>query len=189
MTEIVTSGDARFRARLVTDEYATNPRENHDHLGYVITIDTHLGHYAPVDEDGGPLAQGWGRVSWNRWKGVEIFTRWARIFHGAIVVESRPPQGAVSLWYLMPEDAQDLGLLPEAYLNAEREEYEAWAAGEAFGIIIEQSVDWRRADGRSGTLTTWAEVDSSWGYYGHCWALTEACRNLAQHAGTPELAT
>ncbi|MEV7282564.1 hypothetical protein [Streptomyces sp. NPDC093111] len=179
---ISTSTDGRLRVRLVHDEYATNPREDFDHLAHVITIDTHLGHYAPVDQDGGPLAEAWERVSWNRWQGIDIFTRWARIFHGAIVIESRPARGPVSLWYLMRDDAEDLGMLPEAYLDTERAEYEAWAEGDVYGYIVEEAVDWVRTDDQGAAMTTWEEIDASWGHYGFTWAAAEAERALTRHA-------
>ncbi|PCG86387.1 hypothetical protein CIB93_09145 [Streptomyces sp. WZ.A104] len=184
MTEIIaTTDDGRFRVRLATDEHATNPRHDYDHLAHVITVDTHLGQYEPVDKDGGPLAEAWNRVSWNRWKGIETFTRWASIFHNAIVIESRPAHGPVSLWYLMREDAEDLGMLPEGYLDAERKEYEAWAEGDVYGYIVEEAVDWVRADDEGETMSTWEEVDSCWGHYGYEWATAEARRALAFYVG------
>ncbi|MFF4701068.1 hypothetical protein [Streptomyces chattanoogensis] len=184
---IATTTDNRFRVRLVPDEYAGNPREDFDHLAHVITIDTHLGQYAHIDKDGGPLAEAWDRVSWNRWRGVEIFTRWARIFHGAIVIESRPARGPVSLWYLLREDAEDLGMLPEAYLDAERTEYEAWAEGDVYGYIVEEAVDWLRADA-DDTMSTWEEVDSCWGHYGYGWAAAQARAALEAHTSKTMLA-
>ncbi|MEU3050151.1 hypothetical protein ABZ705_27205 [Streptomyces sp. NPDC006984] len=190
MTEIIaTTDDGRFRVRLVHDEYTTNPREDFDHLAHVITIDTHLGQYAPVDKTGGPLAEAWNRVSRDRWKGIETFTRWAGIFHNAIVIESRPPRGPVSLWYLMRDDAEDLGMLPEAYLDAERKEYEAWADGEVYGYIVEEAVDWVRTDGEAETMSTWEEVDSCWGHYGYEWAAAEARRALAFYTRQRQVTT
>lgn len=173
--------DGRFRVRLIQDEDAPSPRDDRDTLAHVITIDTHLGCYLPVDKDGGPLAEAWSRVSWNRWKGVDTFTRYAAIYHGAIVIESRPERGAVSLWYLMGEDAEDLGILPEAYLDAERAEYQAWADGEVYGYVIEEAVRWVRADAPRETHTDWREVDSCWGHYGFEWAISAAREALRFH--------
>ncbi|MFF3006321.1 hypothetical protein ACFVTF_26345 [Kitasatospora sp. NPDC057940] len=187
MTEIIdTTPDGRYRVRLVADEDAINPREDHDNLAHVITIDTYLGRYVPVDKDGGPLADAWKRVSWNRWTGVECFSRWARIFHGAIVIESRPAHGPASLWYLLADDAAALGMLPEAYLDAERAEYEAWANGEVYGYVLEEAVDWRRAGGE--VRTTWEPVDSSFGHYGYGWAVVVAREALALHANRQQVA-
>ncbi|MFF4528153.1 hypothetical protein ACFY1P_02670 [Streptomyces sp. NPDC001407] len=179
---IATTTDGRFRVRLVPDEDARSPREDFDHLAHVVTIDTHLGQYAPIDKDGGPFAEAWERVSWNRWKGIEIFTRWANIFHDAIVIESRPARGPVSLWYLLREDAEDLGMLPEAYLDAERAEYEAWADGDVYGYVVEEAVDWLRADA-DDTMSTWEEVDSCWGHYGFDWAVSAARHALTFYVG------
>ncbi|MFJ7202127.1 hypothetical protein ACIQWR_01130 [Streptomyces sp. NPDC098789] len=184
---IATTDDGRFRVRLVPDGDARNPRDDFDHLAHVITIDTHLGYYNTIDEDGGPFAHAWDRVSWNRWKGVETFTRWARIFHGAIVIESRPALGPVSLWYLMREDAEDLGMLPEAYLDAERAEYQAWAEGDVYGYIVEEAVDWLRADDQGTTMSTWEAIDTCWGHYGFDWAVTAAKQALALHIGRQQV--
>ncbi|WP_411120579.1 hypothetical protein [Streptomyces sp. x-19] len=171
---IDTTEDGRFRVRLIQDEDAPNPRDDRDTLAHVITIDTHLGCYLPVDKDGGPLTEAWSRVSWNRWKGVDTFTRYAAIYHGAIVIESRPERGPVSLWYLMRDEAEDLGMLPEAYLDAERTEYEAWAQGEAYGWVIEEAVDRQRTDDPTDIRTEWEEVDSCFGHYGYDWAVSAA---------------
>lgn len=180
MTDIIdTAEKGRLRVRLVPDENARNPREDDDNLAHVITIDTHLGCYKAVDQNGGPLANAWKRVSWNRWKGVDIFTRYARIFHDAIVIESRPERGPVSLWYLMGEDAQDLGILPEGYLDAERVEYEAWVQGEVYGWIIEEAVERQRTDDEHDIRTAWEEVDSCYGHYGYAWAAAQAREALA----------
>ncbi|NEA50429.1 hypothetical protein [Streptomyces sp. SID10815] len=181
---IATTPDGRFRVRLVPDEDAINPREDFDHLAHVLTIDTHGGWYAPIDKDGGPLADAWERVSWNRWQGIETFTRWARIYHNAIVIESRPERGPVSLWYLLGEDAEDLGILPEAYLDAERAEYQAWAEGDVYGYVVEQAVDWVRADDPQETRSDWEEVDSCWGHYGFEWAVAAAREALDRHTAT-----
>ncbi|MEU7643326.1 hypothetical protein [Streptomyces huasconensis] len=189
MTDIIaTTHDGRFRVRLVPDEYATNPRQDFDHLAHVITIDTHLGQYAPIDKDGGPLAEAWNRVSWNRWQGVEIFTRWARIFHNAIVIESRPARGPVSLWYLLREDAEDLGMLPEGYLDAERAEYEAWAEGDVYGYVIEERVPYTRVGDYDGFIEIWEEVDSCWGHYGYDWAAAQARAAMDSHTSKAMLA-
>ncbi|MFE7479994.1 hypothetical protein [Streptomyces sp. NPDC057552] len=179
---IATSPDGQLRVRLVHDACAPNPRQDFDHLAHVITIDTHLGQYAPVDQDGGPLEWAWDRLKWNLWGGVDTFTRYVSIMHGGIVLESSPERGPRSLWYLLREDAEDLGMLAEAYLDAERAEYEAWADGEVYGYIVEQIVDWVRADGQDDAMTTWEEIDSCWGHYGYEWATAEAKRAFTLHA-------
>ncbi|MFG2147587.1 hypothetical protein ACGFRG_25895 [Streptomyces sp. NPDC048696] len=170
---IATTTDGRFRVRLVPDEDARNPREDFDHLAHVVTIDTHLGQYTPIDKDGGPFAEAWDRVSWNRWKGIEIFTRWAGIFHDAIVIESRPARGPVSLWYLLREDAEDLGMLPEAYLDAERAEYEAWAEGDVTATSSK-----RPSTGSAPTRTTPCRPGKRWTLPGATTASTGPSRPL-----------
>ncbi|WP_406257388.1 hypothetical protein [Streptomyces chartreusis] len=92
-----TTEDGRFRVRLVPDPDARNPRTDDTNLVHVITIDTFHGRNLPVDKDGGPLAAVWERLKWNRWKGVDIFTRYVAIVHGGIVLESAPPGAGPAL--------------------------------------------------------------------------------------------
>ncbi|WP_406257153.1 hypothetical protein [Streptomyces chartreusis] len=87
-----TTDDGRFRVRLVPDKEARNPRTDDTNLVHVITIDTYHGRNLPVDKNGGPLAAVWERLKWNRWKGVDTFTRYVAIMHGGIVLESAPPR-------------------------------------------------------------------------------------------------
>ncbi|NUV86618.1 hypothetical protein G6W61_10410 [Streptomyces sp. KAI-26] len=183
MTNVLdTTDDGRYRVRLFTDNDAPNPRHDRDTQVHVITIDTHLGQYIPVDRDGGPLAEAWHRVCWNRWTGVDIFTRYVSIFHDGIVLESAPEKGARSLWYMTGEEmiALDAGLLSEGYIEAEMEEYEAWAEGDTWAWVIEERVDWTRDGDESASMETWEEVDSCSGYYGATWARKEA-REALRH--------
>ncbi|MER8116301.1 hypothetical protein [Streptomyces sp. NPDC094031] len=173
MTNVLdTTDDGRYRIRLVHDDHAPNPRHDRDTLVHVITIDTHLGQYIPVDRDGGPLAEAWHRLCWNRWKGVDIFTRYVKIFHGGTVLESAPARGARSLWYMTGEEmvALDAGLLSEGYIEAEMEEYEAWAEGDTWAWVIEERVGWTRDSDPDESMDTWETVDSCSGYYGASWA-------------------
>ncbi|MFI0985045.1 hypothetical protein [Streptomyces exfoliatus] len=180
---IATTEDDRFRVRLVRDEAPANPREHGSGRVHVLTIDTHLGRYLPVDADGGPLAAAWDRLKWDRWKGVETFIRYVSIMHGGIVLESAPQSGPRSLWYMTGDEilALDAGLLTEGYVEAEMEEYEAWAEGDVWGYVIEEYADWTR-DGRPDeSMTTWGEVDSGFDLYGGPWARACAREALAHH--------
>ncbi|MGW3336183.1 hypothetical protein ACWDCL_01715 [Streptomyces sp. NPDC001009] len=171
MTSIIkTAENARFRVRLVHDEHAENPRHDADTLAHVITIDSHLGQYRPVDKDGGPLADAWHRLCWNRWTGIETFTRYVSIMHGGIVLESAPDDGPRSLWYMTGDEILDLdrGLLSEGYLEAEMEEYEAWLAGDVWGFVIEETDDPETDE------PDWRPVDSCHGFYGASYARAQA---------------
>lgn len=165
---IETSQDGRFRVRLVVDTNPVNPRKDRENLAHVITPTQ--SRYLPVDEDGGPLQHGWDHFSM-RPDSEALFTRWARIYHGAAVVEHRPAQGAWSLWYLTADDVADAGIPdPEACIREEIAEYQAWADGEVFGYVIEKAVQWGRRDGQEGSMTTWDHVDSLWGLVGYEYA-------------------
>lgn len=181
---LATTDDGRFRVRLVPDEAPENPRNDQDTCVHVITIDTHHGKYHPVDEDGGPLAAAWEFYGWNRWGGIDNFTRYAAIYHNAIVLESNPHDGPRSLWYMTGEEAiaLDCGLLTEGYIEAEMEEYEAWASGDVWRFIVEQRVGWTRDDDPDESMDTWEHVDSRSGFYGSTYARQQARDALAFYA-------
>ncbi|MER7111231.1 hypothetical protein [Streptomyces sp. NPDC000229] len=178
---LATTDDGRFRVRLVLDEHPTNPRNDDETLVHVITIDTHLGQYHPVDKDGGPLAAEWERLKWDRWEGVDRFTRYVATEHGGIVLESAPERGPRSLWYMTGEEilALDAGLLSEGYIEAEMQEYEAWATGDVWGFIVEERVGWTRDDDPDQFMETWEPVDDCFGFYGKPYARSQAREALA----------
>ncbi|EFL15348.1 hypothetical protein [Streptomyces sp. C] len=180
MTDVLsTTDDGRLRVRLVRDEHAENPRNDAETIAHVITIDTHLGQYGPVDQDGGPLAHIWRRLAWNQWKGVETFERYVAIMHGGVVLESSPERGPRSLWYVTGEEALalDAGLLTEGYVEAEMQEYEAWLAGDVWGFVVEET------DQPDADEPEWAEVDSCHGFYGGPFARAQARDALRFYAG------
>ncbi|MGC5263896.1 hypothetical protein ACPXCO_23035 [Streptomyces cyaneofuscatus] len=167
MTEIIeTSTDGRLRVCLVPDSDADSPRIGCDRLTHVITVLDR--HYADVDMDGGPLADGWRQIK-DRDKAVGIFTRWAQIAHGAEVIEDRAHDGPRTIWYLMPEGIAEVND-PEDHIRSEIAEYRAWARDEVYGYIIERAVKWKPLpdeyeDVTIGERTTWEEVTdrSCWG--------------------------
>lgn len=165
MEILETYDDGQYRVVLEADNCSENPRRDYDHLVHVITLGGQR--YIDVDPDGGPLEYGWDHFS-GRNDAVELFIRWARIFHGATVVEHRPTEGARSLWYILPReiaggDSAPLGL----FIGAEIAEYQAWADGEVYGYIIEKAVERERLDNMDNTQTLWEEVDSCWGFFGY----------------------
>ena len=168
MTEVLEkAGD--YRLVVLLDEYAGNPRTEYDQLCYVVTVPDRR--YYDVDADGGPLAAGWRRLLYRYYweRSVEIFTRWARIFHRAVTLYDSPNEGANAVWYLLPDQARET-TDPEHLLHAERDEYRAWADGSVYAYAIEHRVTWRRTDGAEGEMATWETVDSCFGFYGHEYA-------------------
>jgi hypothetical protein len=154
-----TSG--QYRVRLEQDSDPVNPREDYDHVTYVVTVpDSHY-----VDVAGpGPLSDRWDHIK-HRSDAVDLFTRWARISHSAVVEHHTPNNGPVSVWYMLPEGIAEV-TNPLEYLRGDVQEYQNWADGEVYGYIIEKSVEWERADGEDETRTTWEEVED-----GSCWGL------------------
>ncbi|MER5617679.1 hypothetical protein [Streptomyces sp. NPDC002215] len=169
MTQIIeTSDDGRLRLRLEPQTDADNPRTVYDHLTHVITLPG--SRYADVDKSGGgPLADGWRRIQ-HRDNAVDIFTRWARTSHGAVVIEDQTHDGPGTIWYLMPKGIAEV-IEPKEYIRSEIAEYRAWASGEVYGYIIERAVNWKPvtdqyADVIVSERTTWEAVTE-----GSCWDL------------------
>lgn len=179
-----TTEDGRFRVRLVPDKEARNPRTDDTNLVHVITIDTYHGRNQPVDKDGGPLAAVWERLKWNRWKGVDTFTRYVAIMHGGIVLESAPQGGPRSLWYVTGEEAAaiDGGLLTEAYVQAEMDDYEAWATGDVWSYIVEERISSRHDDDPDDAMQTFEHVDSCTGLSTTPYAQAQAREALTFYA-------
>ncbi|MFF1680724.1 hypothetical protein ACFVYG_32390 [Streptomyces sp. NPDC058256] len=186
MTEIIeTSDDGRYRLRLEPDTDAHNPRTMYDHLTHVITLPD--SDYADVDKDGGgPLADTWRQIN-HRDNAVEIFCRWARIAHGAVVIEDQTNDGPGTIWYLMPEGLAEV-TDPTECIRSEIAEYRAWARGEAYGYIIEKAVTWKPVTDENedvvvGERTTWEEVTdgSCWGLITYEWAEREARDQFTAH--------
>ena len=173
MTEIIEkSGGHRVRLEVQQDSESSNPRTNQDcNLTNVITPKDQR--YIDVDADGGPLQDGWDRFTADyasKDRVVEVFTRWARIFHGTTVVEDRPHDGSWSLWYITPEKLAETTWPAEKAIEAEIKEYRMWAEGEVYGCIIEKAVGWSRLDKKVDIRVTWEEVDSCWGLVGREYA-------------------
>jgi hypothetical protein len=175
---IETSEDKRYRVRLAVDESAHNPREDYDQIVYAVTLPH--SRYNDIAE-AGPLVDGWERIK-EYPNAVDLFERWARIFHGAVTLHDTPHEGPGAIWYIMPAGIAEVPD-PRAALEASRDEYRAWASGDVYGYIIEEAVDWRRVDGKDDDgMTTWEEVDadgSCWGLIGYQYAEGEAKQEFA----------
>lgn len=174
----------QYRVRLEIDQSPENPRTWQDNLCHVITVPDR--HYADVDADGGPLQDGWNRIK-DRDDADEVFTRWARIFHGAVVDFHTPARGPKSIWYLTPDGIAEVPD-PEKHIRGEIEEYQNWADGEVYVYIIEKAVDWKRTDDEDETMTTWEPVeDGTCGHLiGYKYAEETALEEFAPYKKEPE---
>jgi hypothetical protein len=167
-----------YRVRLEVDLDPENPRTSQDNnLCHVITLKGS----DRVDVDGtyGPLEGGWRRIKLHA-DAVGVFTRWARIFHGAVVEYHTPQEGANSIWYLLPEQFSEVPD-PAAAVRAEIQEYQNWVDGEVYGYVIEKSVDWVRKDNPEESRATWEEEESCWGYVGYDYAKESALEEFAPY--------
>lgn len=137
MSEILAvAGD--YRVRLERDWDAENPRERPTCVAHVITIEPGRSGYEEVDSrGGGPLEDAWSEVlsrGYSLSRTEEIFTRWARVYHHAIVVFYAPIEGPRTLWYVLPSDmAGSYGVLAQ-----EMWEYADWLHGEVYRYILER---------------------------------------------------
>ncbi|AWY07632.1 hypothetical protein SEA_YOSIF_68 [Streptomyces phage Yosif] len=171
--ETIESGD--LRVRIVQDTTDVNPREDYDHIVNVITADTHLGHYLEVDADGGPLQEAWDRIAW-RPDAIDVFIRYAEIYHGATVIERH--DGPRTLWYITAAELEEHGIAPEHALNVvegEIREYRDWAEGDVFGLVVEKNIALKPVDETDDRIfMTWDELESVWGVIGWDWAVEYA---------------
>lgn len=178
---VAMSDDKQFRVRLWVDEGYPNPREEslEDLTVYAVTVPDR--HYADV-AGAGPLAEAWERVKTWSPHGVELFSRYARIFHGAVTMHDAPHDGPEVIWYMLPGGMAGVSD-PMTYMKGWRDEYRAWASGEVFSYVIEEAVDWVRGDGQDGSKSTWEPVDddegSAWGLIGYEFAEEEAKREFS----------
>lgn len=182
-----TSADGQFRVRIVPDSDSPNPREDYDHAAHALTVNDY-GRYVPVDADGGPLADAFDRLdTLDADMHVTLFTLWARIFHAAVVVESKPYEGAHAVWYMTGAEIADQGITdPKLVINGEITEYRQWADGDVYGYVVEELTGWTNDDDAEKTMQTWEEVDSCWGYYGYEYASSEAKSALAAYVTSEE---
>lgn len=174
-----TAGQYRVRLEVDQDSGSFNPRKDYDHVTYAVTVPD--SHYMDVPESG-PLSEGWDRIK-DRSDAVDVFTGWARIFHGAVVELHTPERGPKSVWYILPEQIAEIGGTPEEALRADIQEYQNWADGEVYAYIIEKSVEWKRTDGEDETQDTWEQVEdgSCGGYIGYDWAVQSAKEEFAAY--------
>lgn len=193
--EVLHQQGDRYRLRLVPHLYPENPRTAFDHLAHVVTV-PHP-NYLNVGPDEGPLGDAWRRIIGERHRvhgaaerdAVEIFERYARIFHGARTLYDSPYEGPSAVWYILPDGIAQLAAPsaehPDpamACLQVERDEYRAWAEGDVWGYIIEVRETWvpvsqlGAPESERDTMQTWEEVPdgSCWGFYGYSYAEQEA---------------
>jgi hypothetical protein len=158
-----------YRVRIEQDPFPSHPREDRDSGVHALTIDTRHGHYLEVDEDGGPLAEQWERISWRK-DAIDLFKRYARIYHGAVVVERYRQDGPVVLWYMTEADVKEAGIEdPAAYIEDDIREYEQWADNEVYGYTVEKRVSWKRcgtAPSDEQYMWTWETVAEEWDIFG-----------------------
>ncbi|MEU9126606.1 hypothetical protein AB0D08_00585 [Kitasatospora sp. NPDC048540] len=183
MTSLATLSRGDYRVRIIQDSDQRNPRSEFTNLAHALTIDTHLGNYIEVDPDGGPLEAAWKRVAWNYKAGVDTFERYARIYHGATVIEHRPARGAVSLWYLTAADIEEHGIEnPEALIRTEISQYQAWADGEVYSLLAEKLALLQEIGKPEAPIRReWNSFHAESGLYGIEYA-TEAANDLLDRA-------
>lgn len=173
--EILESNDT-MRVRIVRDDDPSNPRQEYDQCVHVATVPNRS--YHDVDKDAGPYERAWRYYfnpfrDWHR--ACELFQRYVSILGGVADLYT-PVNGPAAVWYLTHEDIERESLPdPLKTIKAEQSEYQSWANGDVYGYVIEECVQWRRADGTTGdTMETWEHVDSCFGFYGYEYAVESA---------------
>ena len=180
-----------FRAILEVDEDATNPREWDN--GGVIDVINQSRYNVPQEGD--------SAVRYNvEDHDFRVVARWLRMFHGATVVlplyggsgyggefnisagnvDDTPEHGNyIGVTYDTPETRKVTGITDwesmAGALAAEVQEYSRWAAGDAYGYVIQVNTAGDPFDDDAWE----GNEDSVWGFIGTEYAEQEAKRALA----------
>lgn len=192
------------RVRLVQDIDCTNPRDDDEFACGALVIPgsdyNDVPHPGDLAEEAGPRLFGdygtyFGHAADGRGirDGVAIFERWVRVFHGGATLYDTPYDGPSVVWYMTPEMMRARGFegdmatdtaRMEEILEAERNEYRAWAEGDCWGVVVEKRVHWTTEDEDVDDRDTWEETEdgSVWGFIGYEYAEAEARTMLASYA-------
>jgi len=180
---IKVSEDGRFRLRIVSQDYADNPRENGDYETHIASV-PHP-NYLTAEKDNGPYGHIMQRLSnqyGRSWDVAELFARAVRMLGGvAYPFDSHPREGVYHVVYLTKEDVVRLNSYqfpdgsgwtfdPDKWLKSEADEYTAYAEGEVYGFIVEEAVAWEPVEpalvADAVSMATWEHAESSYGFYG-----------------------
>lgn len=193
-----------MRARIVVDEYphapefeAGYPVIRLEYRGYTTRTD---GHVYGQEVDG--MEDALDHFLTTTDDGLETFARYLRIFHGGDAeVMSRPTSRESGyVVYGTRSLLESWGCGPDQAVVPEADEWEAYIAGDVYGIVIEKhtttetvtfDTDGTELDFEAGM--SWTEIESVWGfydgnlYYGQSHTIAEATAMLRAY-GTSEVA-
>lgn len=195
MTGDVLIEEGNHRVRLALDQWTEDPRKESDNASHLIRWDECgrwlYGQCPAMPDEAGPLVWTYReflrrheRQYFKRCDGAELFARYVRIVHwGEAIVDG------ADVWYVMPCDVwsgqanirEDM----RKTLEAERNEYNAWANGEVYGYVIEERVTWHAASGDREDRQTWEPLDSCYGFIGRECAEEEAREAFAAFTWEP----
>jgi hypothetical protein len=148
-------------AYLLYDQDTPNPRRDYNHTAVMVQLSSD---YVDLDDPGdvGPAISQWcGNRDYVRHRDCdELVERYARMFCDVVAFTRWSGQGGQSdgswgyAWITRESANRDLGgdADADAALDGEVSEYQSWAAGECYGVIVTD------ADGEA--------VDSCWGFIG-----------------------
>lgn len=160
-----TSGDGRFRVRLILDEYPDEPYD--DGQSPLLRIDRGQADHVmatgrPLDDDARieEAAERWGPPSSGDWP---LFEKYLRAYYGVTAIET---WFSGSYWYVTYDPAAWRDHVGAPAGSVDMSEYRAWCEGDVWGWAVERDVTWRRDDDPDATMHTWETVDSCFGYYG-----------------------
>lgn len=175
-----TSKDGKLRVVLKEDSETPNPRGEFDNVTHVATVPNRRFHN--IDPTDGPLGHVWANLDQD--SRVERFVRTVRML-GGVALHDSPGEGSEAVWYLLPDDmaaVQD----PVKALEADRDEYRAWAAGEVYGYEVEELKVWVEESGREDETRarreTWEPTgESCWGLIGLGYARETALTTFEEY--------
>jgi hypothetical protein len=159
-----------YRVILIADEYPDEPyddgqspllrigpggRSEHVQVG---------GRPTEADEYIEAAVQRWGGPNSGDWNLVE---KYLRAFHGVTQIET---YYSGNYWYATYDSAEWRSYTGTEPGSASMAEYKAWIVGDVWSYAIQKRVPWATEDDDYADRSTWEDVDSCSGLYGHQWA-------------------
>jgi hypothetical protein len=167
-----TSDDGRFRVRLISDEYASEPDD--DGQSPLLRLEYRNGWTAehvmatgrPLDDDA-RIEEAASR--WGYGQDRHCFEKYLRAYYGTREIEVWCSQDYTYITYDTARWRAYIGFeegagTPQPLVNMD--EYKAWCNGDCWFYVVERSVTWHRDDDPDVTMATWEPVEDCGGFYG-----------------------
>lgn len=165
-----------YRVVLYPDIDSSDPRDNDGQSPLIRFYRDTAEHIAPTWKSGREdniegAARRWGPPNRDTW---HLFETYMRAFHGTTQIETYYSGNHWYVTYDTTEWREDTGAPAN---SVDITEWKAYCEGEVYGYVVQKRVTWLAQDDAGaeyGTMETWDDVDSLWGFYGYDYAIRNA---------------